>query len=654
MVPIVGLIIGTAVWSHAMMYFPRTRPEVVKLRWIMLVQYGLALLSIAFLVAEKDIFTLFIIAMIVFNIIIAIKYRHTHDDESKKINKFILKASVLGVVLCFGISLLLNYTRTNGSLGFLIPLVLLAIPFSYLYVIGRYRLFNIDIRLRRNIQYTVISLLWPAFLLFVAVRLILFIIHADLNIPNIRITGASFELLDSPLTVQEQSIAEKAIAADAAILIALGFIWLGKRGQKFINHRYYRNQYDYKKAAQEISEVTASKVEIPTLARGVIEKIAEIMHVKQAAILIFKSEDDLLCGESFGVPEESFKKMVRALDRKALKAVRAFRMDSRFSVENLPENIKNAFKELNFRHLVPLYAKDRLTGALIIGEKLSESPFHTEDFSFLTAVSNQISIAIENAFLYENLAEQERLKHELEIARRIQLESLPQTTPNIRGLDISGISKPALEVGGDYFDYLENSPKCITIVIGDVSGKGTSAALYMSKVQGMIRSLHEITASTPQQLLNHANKLLHLDIDRRSYITALGARFDSAEKSVTLSRAGHLPLYHFSAETNCFKKILPKGIGLALSGNKLFSKALEEVQCSFKSGDIFLMLTDGITEAQNLLKEEFGAERVEKIITQNAFLKAEEIRDKVIAEMEAFAGEAEQHDDCTVIVVKVI
>lgn len=211
-----------------------------------------------------------------------------------------------------------------------------------------------------------------------------------------------------------------------------------------------------------------------------------------------------------------------------------------------------------------------------------------------------------------------------------------------------------MEVGGDYFDYLQNSPECITIVIGDVSGKGTSAALYMSKVQGMIRSLHEITASSPRELLAHANKLLHLDIDRRSYITALGARFDSTEKYVTVSRAGHLPLYHFRAETACFKEIMPKGLGLALSGNKLFEKALEEVQCSFKTGDIFLMLTDGITEAQNLLKEEFGTERLEAIITQNKFLKAEEIRDKVIAEMEAFAGEAEQHDDCTVIVVKVV
>jgi serine phosphatase RsbU (regulator of sigma subunit) len=99
-------------------------------------------------------------------------------------------------------------------------------------------------------------------------------------------------------------------------------------------------------------------------------------------------------------------------------------------------------------------------------------------------------MAMENAFLYEELAEKERMKHELAIARRIQLASLPQKTPVVKGLEIAGSSLPALEVGGDFFDYLNGSTDHLTVVVGDVSGKGTSAALYMSKVQGILRSLH--------------------------------------------------------------------------------------------------------------------------------------------------------------------
>ncbi len=654
--PMLSMLLGVAVWTHSSAYFPKMRYEIVSRKWVLASPYIVAAIAFVFILFWGNDFSLLvsILALVICNIIIYTRFRNTQDAETKQINKLIKRISITAFIVSIGVNILLNVFGYSNSFGFVVPAIVAAIPVGYLYVIGRYRLFDIDIRLKRNIQYTFLSLIWPALLVFLAVRSIIGIVHADLEIPNIRLTGASFEILDTPLTSIEQGIAEKVITSGTAILIALGFIVVGKKGQKFINNRYYRNEYDYKEAAQQISEITASKVELSILARGVIEKMAAIMHLKQAGILIFRDEEYFVCGEAFGIPPETWTEVCSKIDPKTVKSITKFKIDSRFSVENLPEYAREALIALKFRHIAALQAKGKLTGLLLLGEKLSDTPFHAEDFSFLTAVSNQISIAIENAFLYENLAGQERLKHELEIARRIQLESLPQKTPNIAGLDISGISKPAMEVGGDYFDYLVNSPECITIVIGDVSGKGTSAALYMSKVQGMIRSLHEFAISTPQQLLNHANKLLHLDIDRRSYITALGARFDSSEKCVTVSRAGHLPLYHFSTETNCFKTILPKGIGLALSSNKLFSKALEEVHCPFKSGDIFLMLTDGITEAQNLLKEEFGAERVEKIITENALLKAEEIRDKVIGEMEAFAGEAEQHDDCTVIVVKVV
>src|SRR5690606_18908610 len=116
-----------------------------------------------------------------------------------------------------------------------------------------------------------------------------------------------------------------------------------------------------------------------------------------------------------------------------------------------------------------------LIGIILVGEKLSETAYQNDDLLFLSAISGQASVAIENSLLYEDLANQERYKHELEIARKIQLASLPMKTPNIPGLDIVGASIPALEVGGDFYDYLNGKSDSITIVIGDVSGKGTSA-----------------------------------------------------------------------------------------------------------------------------------------------------------------------------------
>lgn len=297
-------------------------------------------------------------------------------------------------------------------------------------------------------------------------------------------------------------------------------------------------------------------------------------------------------------------------------------------------------------------SKEKLVGVLLIGEKRSESPFHQDDLEFLTSIAKQSSVAIENAFLYEELAEQERLKHELQIARQIQLASLPQSTPIMDGLEIDGISVPALEVGGDYFDYLNGQPNEITVIVGDVSGKGTSAALYMSKVQGILRSLHGFNLS-PRDLFIHANNLLCKDLEKKSFVTAIGGFFNSKSHSMSLARAGHLPLYYYDARSDKVKMVTPKGLGLGLKNSKVFSSQIEELKIEFRSGDVFLFITDGITEAQNETGEEFGEERVTLILKNNHLLRSDEIRNVYFDALKRFTSDSYQHDDQTLVVVKV-
>jgi sigma-B regulation protein RsbU (phosphoserine phosphatase) len=255
--------------------------------------------------------------------------------------------------------------------------------------------------------------------------------------------------------------------------------------------------------------------------------------------------------------------------------------------------------------------------------------------------------------LHEQLSEQERLKHELAIARRIQLASLPQTTPKIDGLDIAGISIPALEVGGDYFDYLNGTPHEIRVIVGDVSGKGTSAALYMSKVQGIMRSLHGFGLS-PKELFVRANRLLCQDLEKKSFVTSLGADFDATTRRLVLTRAGHLPLFYYSAKTGRVEKITPKGLGLGLDNHGAFAMELEEKTIHYEAGDVFLFLTDGVTEARGNGRGEFGEENVVKILESSCARDAGQIRDGVINAVKQFAGGENQHDDLTVVVVKAV
>jgi serine phosphatase RsbU (regulator of sigma subunit) len=276
-----------------------------------------------------------------------------------------------------------------------------------------------------------------------------------------------------------------------------------------------------------------------------------------------------------------------------------------------------------------------------------------DDFEFLNNISGQIFVAIENSFLYEDLTKQERIKHELEIARKIQLASLPNTIPNISGLEISGISLPALEVGGDFYDFLETENGDFMVIIGDVSGKGTSAALYMSKIQGVMRTLYEFRLS-PRQLFIRTNHLLYRYLEKGFFISAMSINFVTGTNKAYVSRAGHLPLYLYQSELYNVETLTTKGMVLGLTRDKVFERNMEEDEIHYKPGDIFVLVTDGIIEAKNSILQEYGEENLINVIKQNASKSAEEIRNMILDSVRTFAGNESQYDDVTVVIVKII
>jgi serine phosphatase RsbU (regulator of sigma subunit) len=297
-------------------------------------------------------------------------------------------------------------------------------------------------------------------------------------------------------------------------------------------------------------------------------------------------------------------------------------------------------------------SKEHLIAVLVLGEKLSEASYTSDDIDFLTAIGNQTSVAIENTFLYEELSEQERLKLELGIARRIQLASLPQSMPEIPGFDLSGTSLPAWEVGGDFFDFLQGDKGEFIAIIGDVSGKGTSAALYMAKVQGIFRSLQSVEG-TFRNLFIRSNRLLRGDIEKSSFVTVLAATFDLKKRKAKIIRAGNLPLYRYRASDSRVEQIKPRGLALGMDDGERFDAELEERALPLRSGDVYLFVSDGVTEARNVTGEEFGEERLMKALAGSATLAAGAIQDVILRDVQAFVGDAQAHDDQTVVVVRV-
>jgi sigma-B regulation protein RsbU (phosphoserine phosphatase) len=268
---------------------------------------------------------------------------------------------------------------------------------------------------------------------------------------------------------------------------------------------------------------------------------------------------------------------------------------------------------------------------------------------------NSMTASIEG--LLREKAEKERLEQELRIARSIQMSLLPQGPLHMPGVSLSGHCEPAREVGGDYYDFLPLENDRLGILIADVAGKGTSAALYMAELKGLVLSLSRHHVS-PRQMLIEANSIISKHLDARSFITMTYAVVDLRARTITCARAGHCPLIYVpgpDAVSRTPQLLTPEGmvLGLQFDMGDTFDRLLEEVTLPLGRGDLFVLYTDGISEAMNPQGDCFGDQRLVELAHRNADLTSDDLRDRILAEVHAFAGDAAQHDDMTMVLVKI-
>lgn len=649
---------GIAWWQDSALFFPKEWTDILTRKWVRIIPYIFgALTTIIFILLflkfgamVNRFFDYFIIVALIYTLLIHLIFRRERPKELRRLSRGIARTIYGGYFIIFAVNFMLQYYKLQKLSNYLILMTLL-IPLAYTYVIGRYRLLDINLHVRKNIQYSIVSTTWIMIVISAFIAALIKLLSLNIIIPRFRLTWTSFEILEGSMNPQRQEFIEKAIVVFGAILIGFMLWRIRLWGQRIIDRKYFRAQSDYQYFSRELAEVMATRLGIVDLAKGIIQRLTELMNLKRCGILFFRDGETCCYQAAYGFNGIEAEEFFFDVDHKFVKFLYDFRMDSRLSVESLPDDIQNYLSQNQFRHIIPIWFKEKLSGTLLIGERLSEMPFHAEDLSFFMTIAKQASVSIENAFLYEQLAEKERLKHELEIARRIQLASLPQTTPQMTGMDISGISIPATEVGGDYFDYLNGVPNTMTIIVGDVSGKGTSAALYLFKIQGILRSLYEF-GLTPRQLFIRANQLLYKDMEKKSFVTAIGAFFDTNKKRLVLARAGHLPLFYYHSKRNKVEIITPKGLGLGLDKMDIFSSEIEEKTIEYDAQDVFVFITDGIIEAKNLHGSEFGEENLIHVLEKNYSENAKNIRDKIMSEVNLFSANTLQHDDQTVVVVK--
>jgi serine phosphatase RsbU (regulator of sigma subunit) len=263
---------------------------------------------------------------------------------------------------------------------------------------------------------------------------------------------------------------------------------------------------------------------------------------------------------------------------------------------------------------------------------------------------NRMSASIEHLLHVQR--EKQRLDDELRIAREIQKSLLPVRPPALAGLDIADLCEPAREVGGDYYDFFDLGPRRLGVLIADVAGKGTSAALYMAELKGLMLALSHSSPS-PRQLLIDVNRRLSEHLDNRSFITMTYATIDLEQRMLVAARAGHTPLLVVSKGAS--EVVIPDGMVLGLrlaDAAALFEQVLEEHSRPIAPGDVIVLYTDGITEAMDRSGDLFGDGALARVVTSQHTLTAAGIRERVLREVKAFVGDAEPHDDMTMVVLK--
>ncbi len=310
---------------------------------------------------------------------------------------------------------------------------------------------------------------------------------------------------------------------------------------------------------------------------------------------------------------------------------------------NLGEN--SSFKSFA---VAPLKIHNEVQGYLFAGRS-EDFGFDEDDKKNIDAYADYAALALENAKLIEESLEKERLEKELDVAREIQYKILPHETPKCEHLDITAVFIPAFEVGGDYYDFFKLGNKKLGFVIADVSGKGIPAAFIMAEIKGVFSSLAKWVDS-PAELLKKANTILAESLDKKTFVTAIYGIVDVETGVVKYARAGHTPLLHFT--DGKVHNLIPKGLGLGLAAGKGFDPNIEEMEIKLNNNDILVLYTDGIPESQNSELEDFGFDRLEEIVVNNASAPTNTLSNEIIKQVSTFSTNNSQHDDITLVIFK--
>ncbi len=569
------------------------------------------------------------------------------NPDARRRLKLMLYGTAIAMLPSFAIVILRVVTGAKGSFTEVVPfwfaiislLLMLLFPLTMAYVIVVHRAMNVSVVVRQGLQYALATN---------GVRVLQF--------------GLLLAIIAGTLVVirnfREDIAAQIAFIVGGLALIPL-FDYVAKRARIWIDRKFFREAYNAEQILSDLSEDVRTMVETKPLLETVSNKISESMHVPQVALLL-KNGSVFQSAYALGyenAPNTSLPENTEIIERlKKNEPLVIYQDDAESWINDAAQaGERTNLRELNSQLLLPFGAKNQLSGVISLSPKRSEEPYSPNDLRLLKSVAAQTGLALENSRLTEAIvteaAQRERLNTEIEIAREVQERLFPQELPPIEGLDYFGACRPALGVGGDYYDFIELPENKFGIAIGDISGKGIGAALMMASLQASLRGQAIHFKSDLAGLMKQINSLVYEASTSNRYATFFYAQYEPATRKLAYVNAGHNPPF-LIRENGEVVRLEEGGAVVGMLPSMLVNYKQGEIE--LQQGDTLVGYTDGISEAMNPSEEEWSEDEMLEKLKTVTDKTAAEILPFIVRCADEFAAGAKQHDDMTMIVVKVI
>jgi serine phosphatase RsbU (regulator of sigma subunit) len=561
-------------------------------------------------------------------------YFRIKNREERKPVFIIIIGYALGISALLYTSLIapqIADTFYNTPEYFMPIIIVILLPIAFGYSIFKYQLMDVSVVIKNGIIYGAAT-----------------VTLAGIYFGLIYVLGQSVSMVISP---EYQSL----IAGLVFIFFSMAFQSTKDKVQDLITKQFYPEQFAYQRMLIKFSNEVSGVVGLEKILSSMQNTFVDSLRLKKFAALLKNESNGMFelkrCHglENCVISINSRNSNIESyLKKKSISINNVIIEQSDFGYVFPEENA--LLIEQQIFTIVPLVIKSKVIGLLLFGLKYSGSQFAGKDVELLCSAANQSAIAIENARLYDLENQKLKIEIDLDYARKIQRGLLPHCIPDFDELDICGEMIPAMQVGGDYYDLIKVSPDKLFVIVGDVSGKGLSASLYMAKLQTMLQLTCNATSS-PKELLVELNRRLFEALEKNWFITMSVALFDLNARKVRFCRAGHVPIIKIGkSESEIFQ---PKGIGVGLEKGRIFEKSLAEIEIKLEQGDIWAFVSDGVTEAMDERQNLFGMQNLINTLEKYRALPTPLIMGSLVDELGEYRGKAEQNDDITGVIVKV-